>query len=59
MEVKEKKYTVADVYKEAQQLIQAEMLAMKQKPLTSEEEAKMQKLGRLISNMVLKEMKSI
>ena len=59
MAVKENKYTVADVYKEAQNMLQTEMIAMKQRPLTGKEEEKMQQLGKLISKLVLKEMNSI
>ena len=59
MAVKGKKYTVSDVYKEANGLLQTEMSAMKNRPLNKTEEIKMKELGRLISNMVLKEMKVI
>jgi hypothetical protein len=54
-----KKYTVADVYGEASKMLRSEMSSIKNKPLTSEEALKMDKLGRLISKMVLKEMKVI
>ena len=59
MAIKNKKYTVADVYKEANGLLQSEMSVLKNRPLNKTEEIKMKELGRLISNMVLKEMKVI
>ncbi|MBI5399432.1 hypothetical protein HZB07_02275 [Candidatus Saganbacteria bacterium] len=59
MAVQDKKYTVADVYQEAGQLLQTEMLALKKRPLTNDEEEKMKQLGKLISKIVLKEMKTI
>jgi len=59
MAAKGKKYTVSDVYKEANTLLQSEMSGMKNRPLNKTEEIKMKELGRLISNMVLKEMKVI
>ena len=59
MEIRAKKYTVADVYREADQMIKEEMSGLKKRPLTSAEELKMQQLGKLISKMVLKEMKVI
>lgn len=54
-----KKYTVADVYSEASKMLRSEMSSIKNKQLTSDEEQKMDKLGKLISKMVLKEMKVI
>ncbi len=57
MAVKNKKYTVKDVYREANTLLQTEMSGLKNRPLNKTEEIKMKELGRLISNMVLKEMK--
>ncbi|MFH1684017.1 MAG: hypothetical protein ABIA67_03960 [Candidatus Margulisiibacteriota bacterium] len=59
MAIKAKKYTVADVYKEADQMIKEEMAGLKKRPLNSDEEIKMQQLGKLISKLVLKEMKVI
>ena len=59
MALKSKKYTVADVYQEANQLLKDEMQTIKNRPLNPSEEIKMKELGRLISNMVLKEMKVI
>jgi hypothetical protein len=52
-----KTYTVGDLYTEAAQLVRSEMAGLKQKPLTEVEEKKSQDLARLISKMVLKEMK--
>lgn len=57
MAVKEKKYTVADVYKEAFGLLNEEMQAIKKRPLNKTEEVKMDKLAKLLSQNVLKEMK--
>ena len=59
MELKTKKYTVADVYTEANTMLKTEMEALKNRPLNNSEEIKMKELGRLISKMVLKEMKVI
>ena len=55
----EKKYTVGDVYKEAAQMLKDEMRQLKQQTLTPSEEIKMQQLAKLLSNMVLKEMKVV
>jgi len=52
-----RKYTVADLYKEAGNLVREEMGAMKNKPLSPAEETKSDELAKLISKMVLKEMK--
>lgn len=54
-----KKYTVSDVYAEADRMLKEEMQIMKQRPLSDAESLKMKQLGRLISKMVLKEMKVI
>lgn len=54
---KTKTYTVADLYVEAAKLVKAEMQAIKKEPLTAAEEIKSKELAKLISNMVLKEMK--
>ena len=51
------KYTVADLYAEAAKLVRSEMSGLKQQQLNQEEEGKVQALSKLISNMVLKEMK--
>ncbi|MBU1027085.1 MAG: hypothetical protein KKA31_05070 [Candidatus Margulisbacteria bacterium] len=51
-----KKYTVADVYREASSLLKNEMQGIKNKPLSKTEEVKMEKLAKLLSNNVLKEM---
>lgn len=59
MAVKAKKYTVADVYKEADKMLKEEMSGLKKRPLNSDEEIKMKQLGKIISNLVLKEMKVI
>jgi hypothetical protein len=50
-------YTVGDLYSEAATLVRAEMAGLKHKPLTEVEEKKSQDLARLISKLVLKEMK--
>ncbi|MDD5382761.1 MAG: hypothetical protein PHH60_03805 [Candidatus Margulisbacteria bacterium] len=52
-----KKYTVADVYSEADKMLKEEMQTIKNRPLTQSEEVKMTQLSKLISKMVLKEMK--
>ena len=59
MAVKEqqKKYTVADVYKEASLMLTEEMSSLKQRPLNDTEKIKLDKLAQLISQNVLKEMK--
>jgi hypothetical protein len=59
MELKTKTYTVADVYAEANTMLKSEMEAMKNRPLNKSEEIKMKELSRLMSKMVLKEMKVI
>ena len=59
MAAKAKKYTVADVYQEADRMLKEEMSGLKKRPLTQSEEIKMKQLGKLISKMVLKEMKII
>ena len=56
---KGKTYTVGDLYAEATKVVKAEMQAVKKEPLTTEEEIKMEKLAKLISNTVLKEMKIV
>ncbi|OGC22987.1 hypothetical protein A2291_00860 [candidate division WOR-1 bacterium RIFOXYB2_FULL_42_35] len=57
MAVKEKKYTVADIYKEASALLTEEMQGIKKRPLSDVEKTKMDKLAQLLSQTVLKEMK--
>ena len=52
-----KTYTVGDLYSEAATLVRSEMAGLKQRPLTEVEEQKSKDLARLISKMVLKEMK--
>lgn len=59
MAIKTKKYTVADVYKEADLMLKEEMSNLKKRPLNGDEEIKMKQLGKIISNLVLKEMKVI
>lgn len=59
MDLKSKKYTVADVYTEANQMLKSEMEALKNRPLNKSEEIKMKELSRLMSKLVLKEMKII
>lgn len=54
-----KKYTVADLYSEAARLVREEMQGIKNKPLFAEEEVKMEKLAKVISTTVLKEMKLV
>jgi hypothetical protein len=54
-----KKYTVADVYQEANKMLRDEMQSIKKRPLTQSEEIKMKELSKVISNGVLKEMKII
>ena len=56
---KTKKYTVSDVYREADRMLKEEMASLKQRPLTQSEEIKMKQLGKALSQMVLKEMKVI
>ena len=52
-----KTYTVADLYTEAAKMVRTEMSALKQKPLSPEEEKKSAELAKLISKTVLKEMR--
>ncbi|MFH1347579.1 MAG: hypothetical protein ABIH22_02705 [Candidatus Margulisiibacteriota bacterium] len=59
MAIKAKKYTVADVYEEADLMLKEEMSNLKKRPLNSDEEIKMKQLGKIISKLVLKEMKVI
>lgn len=54
-----KKYTVADVYKEAAKLMRSEMEEVKNAPLNPSEEIKMNALAKLLSKTVLQEMKVI
>lgn len=56
---KPKTYTVADLYAEAGRMVTQEMQTIKNRPLTSAEEAKTKALAKLISNSVLKEMKIV
>ncbi|KPJ69337.1 hypothetical protein AMJ44_03990 [candidate division WOR-1 bacterium DG_54_3] len=56
---KSKKYTVADVYQEANKMLKEEMQGLKNRPLTSSEEIKMKELAKVLSKTVLKEMKII
>jgi len=55
----QKKYTVADVYKEADKILRDELQSMKKAPLSESDEIKMKALSKLLSNMVLKEMKIV
>ena len=50
------KYTVGDIYREAGKMLKQEMGALKAKPLSEVETAKMDKLARLLSKTVLEEM---
>jgi hypothetical protein len=54
-----KKYTGADVTREAVKMLRDEMQGMKKKPLTPTETAQMEKLGKAIAMNVLKEMKVV
>jgi len=58
MEIKNsgKKYTVADIYQEAGKMLKGELSALKHQSLSPQDEAKIDKLGKLLSKMVLKEM---
>jgi len=52
-----KKYTVGDVYGAATKMLKQEMTGLKKgQPLSKVEEANMEKLAKLLSNNVLKEM---
>jgi hypothetical protein len=59
MSTAEKKYSVSDVYAEATRMLREEVQGLKNRPLNTNEEAKMQELGKKISKLVLKEMKVI
>jgi len=50
-------YTVADLYTEAAKMVREEMFSLKKKPLTMEEDKKLNDLAKVISKSVLKEMK--
>lgn len=52
-----KKYTVADLFAAASGLVKDEMAGLKKKPLNAEESEKAEALARMISKLVLKEMK--
>ena len=54
-----KKFTVADVYQEAGNMLRDELKGIKGRELSKTDELKMAKLGKLLSKMVLKEMKVI
>ncbi|MFH1387278.1 MAG: hypothetical protein ABIH50_06410 [bacterium] len=54
-----KKYTVADLYAEAEKLVRGEMAGIKKSELTETENKKSQELAKAISKMVLKEMKLV
>jgi hypothetical protein len=54
-----RKYKVSDVYREATRMLKEEMQGLTKKPLSQTEEVKMKELGKLISKMVLKEMKIV
>jgi len=54
-----KKFTVADVYQEAGNMLRDELKGIKGRELSKTDELKMEKLGKLLSKMVLKEMKVI
>jgi len=59
MDTAQKKYSVADVYAEAIRMLREEVQGLKNRPLNTKEEEKMQALGKTISKLVLKEMKVI
>ena len=52
-----KKYTMKDVYAAAIQQLKSEVLALKGKPLTPEENLKMEQLAKSVSREVIREMK--
>lgn len=55
--ISDKKYTVADLYVEAEKLVQGEMAGIKKSALTAAENKKSAELAKAISKIVLKEMK--
>ncbi|MBU0687369.1 MAG: hypothetical protein KKB81_05915 [Candidatus Margulisbacteria bacterium] len=55
----EKSYTVADVYKQTQQMVREEMEDMKKRPLTKEEIDKTEGIARIMAHHVLKDMNLI
>lgn len=57
IEKTDKKYTVADLFSAASNLVKDEMTGLKKKPLNTEESEKAEALARMISKLVLKEMK--
>lgn len=57
--VGKKTFTVADLYAEASKLVKGEMQQLKNAPLTTQEEEKMQAFAKLISKSVLKDMKLV
>lgn len=56
---KPKKYTVSDIYQEANKMLREEMQTLKNRPLSQSEEIKMKELAKVLSKTVLKEMKII
>jgi len=54
---KGKTYKVSDLYSEATKMVRQEMATLRNRTLTPEEEVKTRELAKLISNLVLKEMK--
>ena len=52
-----KKYTMSDVYAAAIQQLKTEVQAMKGKPLTAEENLKMEQLAKSVSREVIRDMK--
>ncbi|OGB90072.1 hypothetical protein A2625_01910 [candidate division WOR-1 bacterium RIFCSPHIGHO2_01_FULL_53_15] len=52
-------FTVADLYAEAAKMAREEFGAMKDKPLTAQEQENIDKLAKTISKSVLKEMRLV
>ena len=55
----EKYYTVADVYREAQLIVQKEMEGLKKRPLNEKELKETEGMARIMASHVLKQMKII
>lgn len=52
----DKTYSVKDLYNEAMKAMRKEMASLKNKPLTQKETEQVDKLAKLLSNEVLKDM---
>jgi len=50
------KYSVKDLYAEAMRAMKKEMAGLKDKPLTEKETEQMDRLAKMLSNEVLKDM---